>query len=176
MKTEDLKAQGLSEEQITFVMAENGKDVQREKDKAAGLKTQLDTAKESLKAFEGVDVADLQSKISQLTADLAAKDTEYQQKIAERDFNDLISKYAAEYKAHDVKAVMPFLDSATLKASKNQDADIKAAFEGLKKDQSFLFNDPTIPRVISSTGGIDKSADSPNTRANEALRAALGKA
>ena len=175
MKTEDLKAQGLSEEQITFVMAENGKDVQREKDKAAGLKTQLDTAKESLKAFEGVDVADLQSKISQLTADLAAKDTEYQQKIAERDFNDLIGKYAAEYKAHDVKAVMPFLDSAALKASKNQDADIKAAFEGLKKDQSFLFNDPTVPRVVSTTGGVDRSADSPNTRANEALRAALGK-
>jgi hypothetical protein len=175
MKTEDLQAQGLTEEQIKYVMAENGKDVNREKTKADGYKTQLDSAKEALKGFEGVDVADLQSKISQLTADLAAKDTEYQQKIAERDFNDLIGKYAAEYNAYDVKAVMPFLDSATLKASKNQDADIKAAFEGLKKDQSFLFNDPTIPRIVSSTGGIDKSADSPNTKANEALRAALGK-
>lgn len=36
MKTEDLQAQGLTEEQIRYVMAENGKDVQREKDKAAG--------------------------------------------------------------------------------------------------------------------------------------------
>ena len=88
----------------------------------------------------------------------------------ERDFNDLIGKYAAEYKAHDVKAVLPFLDTETLRASKNQDADIKAAFDGLKKDQSFLFNDPTIPRVIGSTSGTDKSADSPNTKANEAFR------
>ena len=27
MKTDDLKAQGLTEEQISFVMAENGKDI-----------------------------------------------------------------------------------------------------------------------------------------------------
>lgn len=143
MKTEDLQAQGLSEEQIKFVMAENGKDINREKNRADGYKTQLDEAKSSLKAFEGVDVKDLQGKVTQLTADLAAKETEYAQKLADRDFTDLVGKYAAEYKAHDVKAVMPFLDTEKLKASKNQDADIKAAFEGLKKDQSYLFNDPT---------------------------------
>ena len=119
MKTEDLQAQGLTEEQIKFVMAENGKDVQCEKDRAAGLKTQLDSAKETLKGFEGVDVAELQSKVAKLTADLAAKDTEYEQKLAERDFTDLVGKYAAEYKAHDVKAVMPFLNVDALKASKN---------------------------------------------------------
>jgi hypothetical protein len=36
MKTVDLKAQGLTDEQITFVMAENGKDINREKVKADG--------------------------------------------------------------------------------------------------------------------------------------------
>lgn len=44
MKTEDLQAQGLSEEQIKFVMAENGKDINREKNRADGYKTQLDEA------------------------------------------------------------------------------------------------------------------------------------
>lgn len=43
MKTEDLQAQGLSEEQIKFVMAENGKDINREKNRADGYKTQLDS-------------------------------------------------------------------------------------------------------------------------------------
>ena len=33
MKTEDLKAQGFTDEQINFIMAENGKDIKREKDK-----------------------------------------------------------------------------------------------------------------------------------------------
>lgn len=61
MKTEDLKAQGLTDEQVAFVMAENGKDINREKTKAEGYKTQLDEAKTSLKAFDGVDVKDLQT-------------------------------------------------------------------------------------------------------------------
>ncbi len=67
MKTEDLKSQGLTDEQIAFFMAENGKDVKGEKDKADSYKSQLDTAKESLKAFDGVDVAELKNKITTLT-------------------------------------------------------------------------------------------------------------
>ena len=77
MKTEDLQAQGLNDEQIRFVMAENGKDINREKQRAEGYKTQLDTARETLKGFEGVNVADLQGKVAQLTNDLAAKEAEY---------------------------------------------------------------------------------------------------
>lgn len=176
MKTEDLQAQGLTEEQIKFVMAENGKDINREKQKAEGYKTQLDTAKETLKGFEGVNVADLQGKVAQLTADLAAKDAEYQSKLADRDFNDLVARLATEYKAHDVKALMPFLDSDKLKASKNQESDIKAAFDTIKKEKGYLFEDEKAPRVISSTPGADPKTDSPNTQANEALRSFFGKA
>lgn len=176
MKTEDLQAQGLTEEQIKFVMAENGKDINREKQKAEGYKTQLDTAKETLKGFEGVNVADLQGKVAQLTADLATKDAEYQSKLADRDFNDLVARLATEYKAHDVKALMPFLDSDKLKASKNQESDIKAAFDTIKKEKGYLFEDEKAPRVISSTPGADPKTDSPNTQANEALRSFFGKA
>ncbi len=69
---------------------------------------------------------------------------------------------------------MPFLDTEKLKSSKNQDADIKAAFEGLKKDQSYLFNDPTVPRVVGSTSGADQKNDTAKTQANEALRSLFG--
>ena len=31
MKTEDLKAQGFTDEQIKYIMAENGKDIEAEK-------------------------------------------------------------------------------------------------------------------------------------------------
>ena len=175
MKTEDLQAQGLTEEQIAFVMAENGKDVKREKDKADSYKSQLDNAKEKLKGFEGVDVAQLQSEITKLNTDLANKDAEYTKALADRDFNDLVSKYAAEYKAHDVKAVLPFLDTEKLKSSKNQETDIKSAFENVKKDNAYLFADSKIPRVISSTPGVDSRNDAPKTQANEALRSFFGR-
>lgn len=174
MKRDFLEGLGLEKETIDKIMGENGKDIEREKAKADGYKTQLDAAKDSLKAFDGVDVKDLQGKVTQLTADLAAKETEYAKKLADRDFNDIIGKYAAEYKAHDVKAVMPFLDTEKLKSSKNQDADIKAAFEGLKKEQSYLFNDPSVPRVVGSTSGADQNNDSKSTKANEALRSLFG--
>lgn len=174
MKTEDLQAKGLTEEQITFVMAENGKDVKREKDRADGYKSQLDAAKETLKGFEGVDVAKLQEQITKLNGDLAAKETEYTKALADRDFNDMVGKYAAEFKAHDVKAVLPFLDADKLKASKNQEADVKAAFEAVKKDKAYLFADTKVPKVISSTPGANPQADAPKTQANEALRSLFG--
>ena len=40
MKTEDLKAKGLSEEQISFVMAENGKDLKALQDENTTLKAE----------------------------------------------------------------------------------------------------------------------------------------
>ena len=175
MKTEDLKAKGLTDEQIAFVMAENGKDVKREKDKADTYKTQLETAKESLKAFDGVDVAQLRSQVQKLTEDFAAKETEYNSKLAERDFNDLVSRYAGEFKARDIKAVMPFLDVEKLRQSKNQNDDIKAAFESVRKDKSYLFEDDSLPRVVSFTSGIDNTTNDTKTKANEALRSFFGK-
>lgn len=175
MKTEELKAKGLTDEQIAFVMAENGKDVKREKDKADSYKTQLDTAKESLKAFDGVDVAELKNKITTLTADLANKENEYNTKLAERDFNDLVSRYAGEFKARDVKAVMPFLDVDKLKSSKNQNEDIKTAFENVKKDKSYLFQDDPLPRVVSFTSGTNNNTNDTKTKANEAFRSFFGK-
>lgn len=68
MKREDVKKQipGITDEQLDWLMNENGRDVQREKNTAAILQTQLDeanrqltTAQDGLKAFEGVNVDEL---------------------------------------------------------------------------------------------------------------------
>ena len=62
MKREDVKKQipGITEEQLNWIMQENGSDINREKSAAAALQTQLDnanaqlkTAQDGLKAFEG---------------------------------------------------------------------------------------------------------------------------
>ena len=139
MKTEDLKAQGLTEEQINFVMSENGKDIKREKDKADNYKSQLDTATQTLKGFEGVNVEEMKSKISQLTSDLENSLRKHAEELAQRDFNDLLNSYATEYKARNIKAVMPFLDVEALRQSKNQKDDLKTAFETVKKENGYLY-------------------------------------
>ena len=175
MKTEDLKAQGLTEEQINFVMSENGKDIKREKDKADNYKSQLDTATQTLKGFEGVNVEEMKSKISQLTSDLENSQRKHAEELSQRDFNDLLNSYATEYKARNIKAVMPFLDVETLRQSKNQKDDLKTAFETVKKENGYLFEDETIPRVVSFTAGTNNNTDNTTSKANEALRSFFGK-
>ena len=167
MKTEDLQAKGLTQEQIDYVMAEYGKDINGIKQERDTYKTQLSTAQATLKSFEGVNISELQGKIQTLTTDLANKDAEYQKQLAERDFNDLLKTTAEGFKPRDLKAVMPFLDVEKLKASKNQETDIKTALEAVKKDNAYLFQDVSIPRVVAPTPGPggDKTDDT-RTQAN----------
>lgn len=82
MKREDVKQKipGLTDEQLQWLMDENGADVAREIKRAGELKTELETAKAQLKtaqdglaAFDGVDVNDLQSQIEKLKGELAAQ-------------------------------------------------------------------------------------------------------
>ena len=111
-----------------------------------------------------------------MTADLVNKETEYQKQIADRDFNDLLKATAEGYKPRNLKAVMPFLDVEKLKGSKNQEADIKAALDAVKKDNAYLFQDVSIPRVVSSTPGPGGAAtEDTKARANAALRNILGR-
>lgn len=165
MKTEDLQAKGLTQEQIDYVMAEYGRELNGVKQDRDNYKAQLAAAQVTLKSFEGVNVQELQGKITQLTSDLA-----------DRDFNDLLKTTAEGFKPRDLKAVMPFLDVEKLKASKNQEADIKAALDVVKKDNAYLFQDINIPRVVSTTPGPGgAAAEDTKARANAALRSILGR-
>lgn len=176
MKRKNLEDMGLTKEQVDGIMAENGADIEAIKKERDTYKTQLDTAQTTLKSFEGVNVTELQGKITTLTNDLTAKAAEYQKQLADRDFNDLLKTTAEGFKPRDIKAVMPFLDVEKLKSSKNQESDIKAALEAVKKDNGYLFQDVTIPRVVASTPGPggEKTEDT-RTQANNALRSILGR-
>lgn len=176
LKTEDLQKQGLTQEQINYVMAEVGKEVNAITAERDNYKTQLQTAQITLKSFEGVDVEELQGKITTLTNDLAVKEADYQRQLSDRDFNELLKSTAEGFKPRDLKAVMPFLDVEKLKGSKNQESDIKAALEAVKKDNAYLFQDVQIPRVVSSTPGPGgEKTDDTRTQANNALRSILGR-
>lgn len=176
LKTEDLQAQGLTQEQINYVMAEYGKEVNPLKADRDTLRTQLQTAQSTLKSFEGVNVAELQGKITQLTNDLAAKDTEYQQKLSDRDFNDTLKEAISAAGARNAKAVMALLNQESLKSSKNQKEDVQKALEAVKKDNDYLFQpEKPLPRVVSTTSGPNPAVEDKKTQANEALRSFFGK-
>lgn len=148
MKTEELKAQGLTQEQINFVMAENGKDIDKiqkklddmtvERDKEKG---RADTAEETLKGFDGVDVEKLNKSIADWKKKAEDAEKDYKQKIADRDFDDLLKEAIKSANGLNEKAIIGCLDIPTLKASKNQKSDIESAIKALSEaeDSKMLF-------------------------------------
>lgn len=176
LKTETLKEKGLTQDQIDFIMAEVGREVNSLTAERDGYKTQLDTAQASLKAMEGIDAAGLQNKISELTTQLNGKDSEIEKIKTDYAFDTSIKEAIRKASGRNEKAIMALLDMDTLKASRNQAADIEKALTELKKDNDYLFQaQKTIPRVVSVTGGINNEAQTTNERANEALRSLFGK-
>ena len=165
MKTEDLKAQGLTDEQISFVMSENGKDIGKIQKKLDDMtadrdkeKSRADTAEETLKGFDGVDVEKLNTSIKEWKEKAETAEREYQEKLAERDFNDLLKDSISRFNGLNEKAIIGCLDIQTLKASKNQKEDIDSAIKALTEaeDSKMLFGNtkpvPQFTRVSKGNG------------------------
>lgn len=175
MKRDDLTAKGLTPEQVEFVMSEYGRELNPIIAERDAYKSQLETAQATLKTMEGVDPAALNQKITDLTNQLAGKDTEIANIRAEYAFTDSIKEAIRKAGARSEKAVMAMLDLDALKASKNQQADITAALEAVKKENDYLFQPAKKPPfVVGSTSGIDQSAQTKKEQANEALRGLFG--
>lgn len=152
----------LTDEQktaITKAMGENYKpiaDWQKQVDKVNNLTEQLNETKTALGKFDGVDPEALKNDIAALNKKLEDKDTEYQQKIADRDFQDKVKASIAKYKGKNEKAIKSLLDMDVLKASKNQDNDLDAAMKALTEaeDSKMLFGESQIeqPNIINTIG------------------------
>ena len=134
MKREDLKAiEGLTEEQINAVMRLHGLDAAAHQATVQGLQAHLATAQQGLAAFDGVDVNDLRSQITNLTNQLS-------QQAAEFAFNGVLRAAAHEAGALDENDAIALLPNrATLRESKNQAEDVKQAFADLKSRKPYLF-------------------------------------
>ena len=95
----------LTAEVIDAIMAENGRDVESAKKPFAdydAIKDQLKTAKDGLKAFEGVNVAQLNGEITKLRGQLADKDKAWQAKLDGMAFDGRVKKEAAFLPPHKI--------------------------------------------------------------------------
>lgn len=167
--------QALPKEVIDAIMDENGKDIEEAKKPFAdyeSIKEQLQTAKDGLKAFEGVDVQQLQSQIATLNTQLSDKDKEWQGKLDAMAFDGKIKDAITAAKGKSAKAIAALLDVDALKASKNQDADIKTALDNLKKESGYLFEDEQQTPPPFSTGSGTGHGDKPLTGLDRLMAAA----
>lgn len=143
MKREDVKSHipGITDEQLNWIMQENGADINREKSAATALQTQLDnanaqlkTAQDGLKAFDGVDVAGLQEQVTKLKADMKAQAEGFA-------FDNALNAAIMSKKGRSVKAVRALLDLDALKGSADRSTDIAKALDDATKANPWAFGD-----------------------------------
>ena len=143
MKREDVKNKipGITEEQLNWIMSENGADINREKSAAATLQAQLDstsaqlkTAQEGLAKFDGVDVDGMTAQITKLKADMQAQADSFA-------FDSALDAAILGKKGRSVKAVRALLDVDALKGSKDRSTDIAKALDDASKANPWAFGE-----------------------------------
>lgn len=136
MKEYELEVPEDKKKGFEKAVLENYKTVSDYETQAEKLKTaegKVETLTESLEKFKDVNVDELNSTINTLKTDLANKDQELKDKLADRDFNDLLKDSISAAKGRNATAITACLDVDTLKASKNQKEDIAAALKALSE-------------------------------------------
>lgn len=178
MKEYGLEVEEDKKKDFEKAVLENYKTVSDYETQSEKLKTaeeKVTTLTENLDKFKDVNVEELNNTIATLKTDLANKDQELKDKIADRDFNDLLKDSIASAKGRNAKAITALLDVDTLKTSKNQKEDVAAALKALSEaeDSKMLFGEPE-PNVVGKGNPIGTVTKGGNTDADAAMRAAMG--
>lgn len=167
--------QPLPKEVIDAIMEENGRDIENAKKPFADyetIKSQLAEANKTIEDFKGMDIEgvkkaaeDWKAKAEQAEKDAAAR-------IADMEFDGILKDAITAAKGKNAKAIAALLDVPTLKASKNQAEDIKAALEAVQKENAYLFGETqTPPPYAPGTGSQNMGGGDALTAA---IRAAAG--
>ena len=174
MKTEDLKALGLTDEQVQRVFAMNGEEMNGLKANVDTLKAERDAARTQLadanKKLEGYD-PEWKTK-----ADQARQQAE--QQVAEMKAGYAATSAASSLKFTSVSAKKAFLADLNAKKLPLQDDGTLLGFDDYvasykKTDPGAFAPDGGLPRMAAGTSGQPASPTA-HEQANAALRAAFG--
>lgn len=161
----------LPKEVIDAILDENGRDIEGAKAPVAALtaerddlKTQLTEAGKTIEGFKGMDIEAIRKEAEDYKAKAEQAEKNAAAQIAEMEFNGRLSAAITGAKGKNAKAVMALLDMDSLKASKNQEADIKAALEGLQKESGYLFESTETPPPFAPGAGKDPILSKPTNQ------------
>lgn len=175
MKREFLEELKLEKEVIDKIMAENGKDIEAEKQKLTtkqteldGLKTQLTEANKQIESFKGMDIEGIKKAADDWKAKAETAEAEAQKKIAELQFDYALETELTKAGARNPKTIRALLNMDGLKNVDGNIVGLKDQIEKLKTDESYLFveeedhetNNPSTLKVNS--GGAHKPGKDPD--------------
>lgn len=168
MKTEDLKEKGLTDEQIQFIMAENGKDIKKYKDLSETQKTQLEDvtkqlteANKQIDNFKEMDIESIKKTADEYKQkfEQAQKDAEKKEKEMQYDSNldeymknlNINDEVHAENLRKQIKEKnLPFENGKLIGGD-----DIVNMYK--EKYPSIFVKEEDIPSFVSSTPGTNQN-------------------
>lgn len=150
-------------------------DYNAQVDKLTIAEDKVTTLTNSLEKFKDVDVDKMNETIQTLKNDLAVKDQELTDKLAERDFLDEVKNSIHGAKGKDVDKIMRLMNLDELKASKNQKEDIAAAIKAMTEDDvtKGMFGEAE-PDVVGTGNLIGQVQRQTSSTVDAAMRAAMG--
>lgn len=155
MKREEVKAKipGITDEQLDWLMNENGNDINTEKNNTSQAQGELAAARKTIedlqnaaKDFEGVDVGALKKQLSDLQ-------TKYDADIAAIRRDSAIDLALSGRRAKNSKAARALLDLDSIKMDGDKLTGLDEQLETLQKENPWMFEDERKNSVQVNTGG-----------------------
>lgn len=174
MKREDVKAKipGITDEQLNWLMSENGADINREKTAAEQFKTQLESAQAQLKtAQDGLAKFDGKKSPEEYEAEMAKLKSDMQAQADGFAFDSALNTAIMGRKGRSVKAVRALLDVDALKSSKDRTTDIDKALEEAAKVNPWAFGEAAEGGSVRVSSGAEHGT--PPTGDTDAVTAAF---
>lgn len=171
MNREELKALGLSDEQIDKVMASHGKVVNSIKDKAdkvEGLESQIEDYQQQIKdrdkqldnlSKQVKDNEELTAEIDRLKEENKTATQELQDKLDKQAFEFSLEKALSNAGARNPKAVKALLNTDSIKLDGENLLGLDDQLKALQESDAYLFkqeetpNSPTIVAPGNPNGG-----------------------
>lgn len=177
MKTEDLKEKGLTQEQIDFVMAENGKDVEAVKSDVTSKQTEIDALNSQLtdlnkeiKAFKDMNIDEVKAKVTELEG----KKADLEKELKETRESALLDKALSSINTHDADVVKGLLKKDELVFKEGEVVGFDSQIENLKKEKPYLFKEDgegdKKPQFTKSTGGGNAGEGNKPVTLTDAIR------
>ena len=173
MKTEDLKNQGLTDEQISFVMSENGKDIEKfktenetNKTELKSVKEQLKSANETIESYKNMNIEDIKKSADDYKAKFE------QSEIEKLKLTHAIDNALTKAGAKNLNAVKATLDLSNVKLDGDKLLGFDDLLKNSKEQDGYLYDDVQQSQGTGSTGNFGKQN---NQSSIESVGQRLGK-
>lgn len=159
MKREDLKAIGLTDEQVDKVMAEHGKDIETHKTaltakeqeltaktaEVTSLTDQIKDRDKQLDDLKKVDAAGLQAKIAELQGENSKTKSDYEAQLKQIKLDSALESKLRDEKAVNVKAVKALLDHGKITFDGETLTGVDEQLKTLKESEKWAFAQSSVP-------------------------------